>query len=261
MDSQTAEQAVEQATGRAKRKATATKKDAPTNGVTAKPGEQGVATQPDEPKAPTAWKRETTEKERASAGEIANKLASDAQDMGAEAVVEGLIAVVDTLPEFTTPGTWPGASDEEFREAPVVAKIGLLLLRGSPKIEIGARRVQFLWRNKKTWTRGGVAVEAQGRSYGALATFQAGGAVGAVVVNYQLFKLMNPRRKVRAIYAALRSLDENGVVIPPQFTGFYDELELFGVGTAPEDARLARAIEAAQQRELPFADVFEEAGE
>ena len=101
-----------------------------------------------------------------------------------------------------------------------------------------------------------MAVHAAPKSYGALLSFHSQGFSAAVVVNYQIFKLLNTRKKVRGIYKALRALDKNGVIIPNQFEGFYDELELFGTGTAPEDLHLARAVEVAQQRELPFADVF-----
>ncbi len=228
--------------------------------VTSKPGEQGTATQEPEPsdEPPTIWQRpDVTAKARKNADEVLRKLRSDAQDMGAEAVIDALIAVVDVVPELTIPHQWPGEASEEYRHAPTIETIGLLLCRGCPKIEISGRKVGFLWRNKKTWTKRGTAVHAIGKSYGALLTHHSGGFNAAVLVNFQIFRMLNTRQKVRAIYKALRCLDENGTVIANQFEGFYDELELFGTGTSPEDHRLARAVEVAQQRELPFADVFE----
>ena len=229
--------------------------------ATSKPGEQGTATQEqEESKAPAIWKRKSTAKERDRAGALVLKLQNEAHDMGAEAVIDALIAVVDTVPEFTVPHQWPGEGSEEYRQSPVIERIGLLLCRGCPKIDISGRRVTFLWRNTKNWTKQGAAVHAAGKSYGALLTHHSGGFMGAVIANYQILRLLNPRQKVRAIYKALRCLDENGTVIPNHFEGFYDELELFGTGTSPEDHRLARAVELASQRELPFPDVFEVEG-
>ena len=99
-----------------------------------------------------------------------------------------------------------------------------------------------------------MAVHAAPKSYGALLSFHSQGFSAAVVVNYQIFKLLNTRKKVRGIYKALRALDKNGVIIPNQFEGFYDELELFGTATNAEDQFLARAVEKGLQVALPFAD-------
>ena len=227
--------------------------------VTSKPGEQGVATQePPADKPPPIWTRpDVSKKDLSNAGQVFKKLDSDAQDMKPEAVIDSLIAVVDVLPELTIPAQWPGEAREEYRHAPIVERIGLLLCRGCPNIEISGRKVGFLWRNKKTWTKRGAAVHALGKSYGALLAHHSGGFNAAVIVNFQIFRTLNTRQKVRAIYKALRCLDENGTVIPNHFEGFYDELELFGTGTSPEDHRLATAVVSAQQRELPFADIFE----
>lgn len=224
--------------------------------VASKPGEQGIATQdePEESNAPTVWERQVGDVERKNAQAVLRNLENNAHDMGAEAVVEGLIAIVDVIPEFTVPHSWPGETSEEYRATPVIERIGLLLCRGCPKIEISGRKVKFLWRNKKTWTRRGQNVHAVAKSYGTLLRHESGGFNAAVIANYQIVKLLNTRKKVRAVYKALRSLDANGVVIPNQFEGFYDELELFGSQTSAEDQYLARAIEVAQQRELPFAN-------
>ncbi len=231
--------------------------------VTSEPGEQGVATQDTEiadpsPDAPPIWVRpKASAEDRQRAEDVLHKLESDAQDMKPEDVIDSLIAVVDVLPDLTIPHQWPGEASEEYRHAPTIETIGLLLCRGCPEIEISGRKVGFLWRNKKTWTKKGANVEALGKSYGALLMYHSGGSNAAVIVNFQIFRTLNTRQKVRAIYKALRCLDENGTVIPNHFEGFYDELELFGTGTSPEDHRLATAVVSAQQRELPLADIFE----
>ncbi|MEE8551426.1 MAG: hypothetical protein V3T08_09265 [Gemmatimonadota bacterium] len=249
---------------KAKRKKTKPNGKAKANGgaaVTSKPGEQGSATQEAETKseAPPIWTRpDVTKKDQANAEQLLHKLRSDAQDMKPEAVIDSLIAVVDVHKELTIPHQWPGEASEEYRHAPTIEAIGLLLCRGCPKIEISGRKVGFLWRNKKTWTKKGANVEAMGKSYGALLAYHSNGFNAAVIVNFQIFRMLNTRQKVRALYKALRCLDENGTVIANQFEGFYDELELFGTGTSPEDHRLATAVVSAQQRELPFADIFED---
>ena len=114
--------------------------------VTSKPGEQGVATQePPADKPPPIWTRpDVSKKDLSNAEQVFKKLDSDAQDMKPEAVIDALIAVVDVLPELTIPAQWPGEASEEYRHAPIVERIGLLLCRGCPNIEISGRKVGFL---------------------------------------------------------------------------------------------------------------------
>ena len=109
--------------------------------VASEPGEQGIATQDDvgEDKAPTVWERPVGAVEKKNAGEVLRNLESNAQDMAPEAVIDALIAVVDVHPELTIQHEWPGTAEEEYRESPIIERIGLLLCRGCPKIEISGR--------------------------------------------------------------------------------------------------------------------------
>lgn len=198
------------------------------------------------------WEREPTPEETENAGEVVSVLEAEAEEMGPEGTVDALIQVVDVHADFTVPNTWPGETDEEFREAPVLRRIGVLLAKASPKIEVSPYRVAFLWKNKKSWTRQGVQIRAQGKSLDGLTQFFTDGKVAAVIGNYQHFRLLNTRQKVASVYHALRSFDKDGAVIPNQFEGFFDELELFGTGTFQSDVALASAVSRAQERQLPF---------
>ena len=130
---------------RPKRKKAKANGKAKSNGAaaaTSKPGDQGVATQhaPAEDKAPPVWERpDVSKKDRTNAEAVFMKLESDAQDMGAEAVIDALVAIVDVFPELTIPHQWPGEAGEEYRESPVIERIALLLCRGCPKIQVSGR--------------------------------------------------------------------------------------------------------------------------
>ena len=98
----------------------------------------------------------------------------------------------------------------------------------------------------------GQDVIATGKPHNAHVAFLSKGAQASVVVNFRIFVRMSPRVQVRSIYSALRGLSAEGTKIPHQFKGFYDELELFGLGSQAEDYHLAQALERAEQVELPF---------
>jgi hypothetical protein len=205
-----------------------------------------------EEKAPRIWDRSPSQEDIVRADAALRELQERAQDMGPEAVIDALLQVVDVHPEMKVPSQWPGESTETLIEAEFIASVGKLLLRGCPKLEASPTKVRWLWRNKKTWTVNGVAVRSEPRKLGELTRFYARGAVAAVVCNYQLFRLLNTRQKIQAIYNALRQLDAEGTIRPPQFSGFFDELQLFGTGTNETDVHLVRAIEKGQGRQLPF---------
>lgn len=210
---------------------------------------------------PQIWDRAPSQEEIVHAEKLLNTLKGSASDMGDEAVIDALVQIVDVHPNFRMPATWPVDAKTTLVEAPILEEIGKLLLRGCPKLEVSPMRVRFLWRNKKTWTVKGVAVHAQAKKLSELSRFYSKGAVAAVVANYQVFRLLNTRQKLRAIYHALRELDAEGTIKPPQFEGFFDEIELFGTGTNQTDAYLARAMERGGARKLPWTeqpDFFEE---
>lgn len=204
--------------------------------------------------APRIWNRTATQEEIARAEGVLQNLRDEAHDMGPEAVIDALLQIVDVHPDFKVPNQWPGKSDETLVAAPFIAEIGKLMLRGCPKLEVSPSKVVFLWRNKKTWTSGGVTVFTKPVSLGELSTYFAKGAVAAVIANYQMFRIINTRQKNERIYAALRRFDAEGVIQPVQFSGFYDQIQLFGTGTNESDVHLIRAIEQGSRREaqLPF---------
>lgn len=220
---------------------------------TSEPGEQGIATQDEDEDQEEAepFERNPTEQDTKVADELYGRLATEAHKMGAEEAIDALVRVVDVHPSFTLPGLWPGKADEALAEAPFLEKIGKVLCKACPKIEISIGQVRFLWKNQKSWTKKGVAIRAQGKTLSREAQFYAD-ARAVVTGNWQLFRLMNTRQKLAAVYGALRRLDTDGNVQPNQFEGFFDEIELFGTGTFQTDALLARAIEHGAQRELPF---------
>ena len=237
--------------------------------VKSEPGEQGVATQDDaQPEKkkdpPKIWDRAPSQEEIAKSDVVLQELEDRAQDMGPAACIDSLLAVVDVHPGMKVPATWPAGAQETLTKADLAERIGKLMLRACPKLEVSPMRVVFLWRNKKTWTKKGEPVRAEAKKLSELSRHFSRGAVAAVVCNYQLFRVLNTRQKLAAIYHALRQLDAEGSIRPPQFSGFFDELELFGTGTHSTDAFLVRAIEAGAQRELPFeesASALEEPGE
>lgn len=201
---------------------------------------------------PRIWDRAPSKEDVARAQAALVELNNRAQDMGPDGVVDALLQVVDVLPGYRMPDPWPGKTEEVLRESPFAADIGRFLLRGCSRLEVSPQRLVFLWRNKKTWTQNGVEVRAKAVPLSELSRFFTEGAVAAVICNFQLFRYMTTRQKIAAIYHALRQLDAEGQIRPPQFSGFFDELQLFGTGTNDTDVQLVRAIEQGSQRELPF---------
>lgn len=221
--------------------------------VTSEPGEQGIATQDEDEEEPEdePFVREASEMELKIADEIYLDLQSHATEMAAAQVVEKLLKVVDVHQRVCMPGDWLGGEDP-YRESDYLGWIGRILCRACNKLEVSGHSVLFWWKNAKTWTKKGVPIRAIGRSLTSGERFLSDGSTAVVIANFQLFRLMNTQQRVAAIYHALRMLSSEGSVRPPQFSGFFDELELFGVGTFEDDALLIRAVEAGLQTELPW---------
>lgn len=221
--------------------------------VKSKPGEQGIATQENEPaKKPRVWDRSPTQQEIVFADDYLQKLRHDSQEMGAEGVIDALVKVLDVHPHFQMPHEWPGEAEDTLTKAPLLKSLGTFLAKGCAKIEISPTKVLWLWKNKKTWTKQGEQIRCQAKKLSDVGSHLAGGAVAVVIGNFQLFRLLNTRQKIAAIYHALRTLDAEGNIRPNQFEGFFDEIQLFGTGTFQTDVLLRRAIEHGAQRELPF---------
>lgn len=228
--------------------------DAPTASATSEPGEQGIATQDeDEEDEAEPFVRQVDKTELGLANDLYSDLQGGANDMLASEAVEKLLRVVDVHKNVCMPMDWPGG-EEKYRESSYLAWIGRILCRASAKIEVPGGQVLFWWKNVKSWTKKGVPVRAIGRSLGGGERFLAGGSTAVVMANYQMFRIMNTQQRVAAIYHALRMLSKEGAVRPPQFEGYFDELELFGVGTFEHDALLIRAVEAGLQTQLPWSN-------
>lgn len=205
-----------------------------------------------EEKKPDVWNRSPSQIEVALSDDILRDLRDRAQEMGAEATIDGLIKVLDVHPMFRMPTDWPGDKEAVLCESELLGEIGRIMLRGCAKLEISPRSVIFLWKNQKSWTQRGQPVMCQPRSLGEIPRFLSEGAKAAVIGNFQLFRYLNTRQKLAALYNALRALDVEGSLRPNQFEGFFDSLELFGTGTFQTDAMLRRAMDHGAQRELPF---------
>lgn len=240
----------------AEREALEAEAEAQANGVTAEPGEQGIATQDEEAAAddgPEPFVREASETELDLAGDLYLELEGKALDLGAEKAVEMLCRVVDVHTSVCMPVDWPGG-EEPYRESHYLGWIGRILARACPKIEVSPGAVLFWWKNVKSWTKKGVPVRAIGRPTTAGESFLSEGSKAVVIGSFQMFRIMNTQQRVAAVYHALRALSAEGQVRPPQFSGYFDELSLFGVGTFEDDALLIRAVEAGLQVELPWSN-------
>jgi hypothetical protein len=246
----------------AEREALEAEAEAPANGVASEPGENGIATQDPETEAKAgAWDRAPSQDEFNLAHDVLTRLRDHAHEMGAEAVIDSLHQLVDVHPQFRMSQTWPGDPEDPIHPSSLLGEIGRFMIRGCPKIEIDPRKVAFFWKNAKTWTSKGVMVLADAKTLPLLGVHLTGGCLAAVVGNYQAFRLLNTRRKLAAIYHALRSVDASGKQVQPHWAGFFDEIALFGTGTFEQDAHLRRAVELGAQRELPFetaANAFDE---
>lgn len=227
-------------------------------GITSKPGDQGIATQEEDtaPAGVTLWDRAPSQEEFDLAGDLYRDLIDNARNYDPVKTVDHLLRVVDVHQAVRMPNTWPGDKDSEYHPSDYLAFIGRVLVRGCRQhLEVHAGRILFLWRNKEKWTRGGVTVRATARGLNPVERHISGEADVVLVANYPLFRYMNTRQKLQSIYHALRELDEKGKKIPAQIqVGFLDELTLFGLGTFKDDANLARAIEQAQERDLPWTE-------
>jgi len=213
-----------------------------------KPGENGIATQDAEPVSAPYTPPQPTQNEIRLAGEVLTELRDRAQDLGPQKTIEGLIQVVDVHPEFITPEGWPGEEDELYLEAGVVREIVNILLRGcGPKLAISPRKVACLWKNHEKWTKGGKTVRTQTVSHDARTRFYTGGVLATIEVNFHHFRTLNPLQKVFSLYHALRELDAAGSRQPPDFVGYFDELEVFGPYVFREMVTMFGAAKRGQQ--------------
>lgn len=197
----------------------------------------------------------TPEQEKA-AKEVLHALKKGVDGFGAERTVEALLQIVDRITPFTTPESWPAGEEVEYAEAKVVENIATFLARGCPRLTIDPAHVVYLFRNKDKW------MEGERPKRGATARFNTRvrsllkGQRAALEINYHHWLVMNPLQKVQEVYHQLRSLNEDGGRNPVEFSGYLDELEIFGFQSFHEHVRLGvamqRAMEVEHEHQLPL---------
>lgn len=179
--------------------------------------------------------------------------------LGPSAAVEALLQLVDVLPMFTPPKEWPGKEDEEYHEAKEVANMAEILVKGCKNLTINPDHLICLWRNKEKWEAGGKTVRGAAKSFPIRVRHLLQGKRACVEINYHHFKTLNPLQRIFSVYHEIRILDKNGGTQKPQFTGFYDEMEIFGSRVFREMMELARVIELGAEVTHPHQlSIFEE---
>lgn len=223
------------------------------------PGEQGSATQDDDPEEQEAqpFTRPATEDQIANAKKVRLELSQRAQHLGPTVVAEMLLQCVDIDPLVTFPTAW-GHGEARYAKSEVLSRIGTIMLRGfHEKLELSPSDVEWRFRNSKNWTKQGVLVLCEAKIVPAWARDMTDDVKVVVFANFQAFRLMNTLRRVKAMYHALRGIDDEAHRIPPHFYGWYDELEIFGPMTFEDEVRLVNAIDRGKERRNQVAPEFQ----
>lgn len=236
-----------------KRKATNGKANGATNGKTlpfpernqdAAPEdaeqEAAEAQSPDHYEPPT----EPGPQEIELATEVFRKLQNDAQEMGDQAVIDALIGIVDVHHQLRTSELFGSGSDEDdkYETADNVAEIARILCRSSSKLEVNPNLLVFYWKDHEKWTSHGQKVHGTVKRFDGFHQHHNDGQQAAVLLNYHLFKTLNPRQKIFQVYRLLRELDEKGGTRAPDYVGYFEEPGLFGAGVDEESCKIARAF-------------------
>ena len=211
--------------------------------------------EPDEPTytppVPTAGDKKTAEKVYAELKKV--------DILGHEAAVNGLLQLLDIHPVFCTPGEWPGDENDEYHESTRLHAMAEILVKGCPKLTVDPSKVIFLWRNKEKWLSGGKTVRGNVKSFAQRVVYLLEGKVATVEMNYHHWKTLNPLQRVFSLYHELRQLAQTGKTVPPEFSGFYDEMEVFGPRVFREMMELQRVVEVGSQVTFPHQlSLFEE---
>jgi hypothetical protein len=209
----------------------------------AKPGEQGIATQDEEPEAYTP--PDPTQQELGLADEVFRNLDERAQEMDDLDVIEALISLVDVHKQFRTPTDLFASSDDEaekYEPASVVGEIARLICRGCSAIEAPYRSLVFYFKDHEKWTSAGQKVHGKVKRFDGFLQYHLEGQKAAVIVNYHLWKVLNPRQKTFRVYNLLREIDASGARRAPDWTGYFEEPALFGAGVHEEWVRMAQAF-------------------
>jgi len=193
------------------------------------------------------------------ADEVYQGLQSNAAEMGAQRVIDALIAIVDVHTLFRTPEIFSGSEspDEEDRYDPAapVAEIARFLARSTSKLEVNPNLLAFYFKDHEKWTSHGQKVHGKVKRFDGFLKHHLEGQLGAVIVNYHLWKTLNPRQKVFTVYRLLRELDAKGGKRAPDFVGYFEEPGLFGAGVLEEHVKMCRAF--AQEARLHVGEVYQ----
>lgn len=200
---------------------------------------------------------EPTDKQLKAAKAVLKELTSRGEAYSPGDTVAALLQVVDVVDPFRTPEHWPADEEDEYAPAPVVAQIVKALSRGASKhIRIKPSKTLCLWRNKDKWMDGdrpkrGATAKLDTRTQHLLE-----GAQLVIEVNFHHWLGLNPLQKVQTIYRLLRERDEDAGKRRPDFVGYLDEVEIFGLRTFHDmvalEFSLAKAKEVTHPHQLPF---------
>ena len=211
-------------------------------------------TEPDEPKYTPP---KVTAADRKAANAVL-KATQDADILGPEGAVSALLQLIDIQPMFTMPEEWPGDEEDEYFESKVLEDMARILGKGCPRITVNPLKVVFLWRNKEKWTAGGKTVRGNVKSFPTRVRYLLENRVACVEINFHHYKTLNPLQRIFTLYHELRQLSPDGGILKPDFSGFYDEMEIFGARTFRENMELARVMElgaqVTHQHQLPLFD-------
>ena len=179
--------------------------------------------------------------------------------VGADNAVSALLQLIDVHPSFTPPDEWPGPEEDEYEESHQLALMADILCRGCPKLTVKPKDVVFLWRNKEKWMAGGKTVRGNVKKFPVRVRYLLDGKRAAVEINYHHWKTLNPLQRTFTLYHELRQLAGDGSVQKPDFTGFYDEMEVFGPRVFREMMELARVVEVGSKVDHQFQlSIFED---
>jgi hypothetical protein len=167
--------------------------------------------------------------------------------LGSDAAVSGLLQLIDIHPRFTMPEEWPGKEDQEYLESEILTEMSAILIKGCAKLTIDPSRLVLLWRNKEKWTQGGKTVRGNVKSLPDRVRYLLDGKCAVVEMNFHHFKTLNPLQRTFALYHELRQVSADGGKAAPDFSGFYDEMEIFGSRVFREMMELARVIDVGSQ--------------
>ncbi len=194
--------------------------------------------------------RKPSDDELAAAKEVFKQLRARGE-MGDDAIVSALLQIIDVLPQFTAPENWPAGVDEEYAPAEEVEAICTHLCR-CRKVAIDPSNVIFLWRNKDKWMDGDRPRRGQSTKLDTRGKYLIPGKRLVLEVNYHHFLTLNPLQKLQSLYRLVRERDEEASPVRPDFMGFMDELELFGLRTFHDLVQLEYSLRQAAEVEHPY---------